>query len=259
MQVNAYQTVFSSPISNQNSPPSKVSNESTNTANANEVNQDRITFSDKALKFMSNFEMSDADLVGFKSIIADAIDTNAYSDPKSFLASLSSDDRKVLQKSHGLAAPFNVAELSYEGAYNLLLPPTEAKDLDNNGLTTTATAQMWQYPPVNAPANVHAAWDKATKDMSEGDRLMFQGAFMVTGIEANIRYDSVGNPVGVYESGDPEYTNPWAEANFSYRGETEKFLARLDAFKSQIPSEQYERRKDQLSSLLDAFKKHNVG
>ena len=259
MQINAYQTVFAAPASNQHSPQNSVTNKGSNTSSgANEVNQDRYTFSDKALKFMSNFEMSDAGLAGFKNIMADAIQTNAYSDPKSFLASLSVEDRTILQKSHGIAAPFDVAKLSHEGAYNLLLPPAEAKDLDNNGLVTTATAQGWQYPPVNAPANVHVAWEETTKDMSEGDRLMFQATFIVTSIEANLHFDNAGNPVGVYEPSDPEYTNPWAEPNFSYQAETEKFLARLEAFKSQTPSEQYERQKEQLSALLDAFKKHNV-
>ncbi len=207
---------------------------------------------------MTNFQMSEEDISGFKNILAEAIDVNAYSYPKSYLANLSTGDREILRKSHGLAKAFDVATLSHEGAYNLLLPPTAAKDLDNNGLTTVGSAQTFQYPPVNAPANVHAAWAEATKDMSDGERLLFQGNFMVTNIEANLRFDSAGNPTGIYEPNDPEYTNPWADKSFSYRGETEKFLARLEDFKNQIPSDQYEHRKEQLSALLNSLNKHHV-
>ncbi|OUS18335.1 hypothetical protein A9Q88_00670 [Gammaproteobacteria bacterium 50_400_T64] len=258
MQINSYQAITAISTSYPGHSQNQAANESASVSDANNAKHDRVTLSDRALKFMGNFQMSEQDITGFKNILGEAIDVNAYSDPKSYLASLSTGDREILRKSHGLAKPINVATLSHEGAYNLLLPPTEAKDLDNNGLTTVGSAQTFQYPPVNAPANVHAAWAEATKDMSDGERLLFQGNFMVTNIEANLRFDSAGNPIGIYEPNDPEYTNPWADKNFSYRGEAEKFLARLDDVKNQIPSDQYEHRKEQLNALLNALDKYHV-
>ena len=258
MQINSYQAIAAISTSYTGRSQNPAAHEDISVSDASEVKHDRVTFSDRALKFMANFQMSEQDIAGFKNILGEAIDVNAYSDPKSYLASLSTGDREILRKSHGLAKPINVATLSHEGAYNLLLPPTAAKDLDNNGLTTVGSAQTFQYPPVNAPANVHAAWAEASKEMSDGERLLFQGNFLVTNIEANLRFDSAGNPIGIYEPNDPEYTNPWADKNFSYRGEAEKFLARLDDVKNQIPSDQYEHRKEQLNALLNALDKYHV-
>ncbi|PCJ31969.1 MAG: hypothetical protein COA99_16755, partial [Moraxellaceae bacterium] len=76
----------------------------------------------------------------------------------------------------GLADPIQVSALSKEGAMNLLAQPdkTNMVDLNNDGIVEIGIAKMMTFPPVNAPAEVHQAWEEATAGMSEGDKMIMQ-------------------------------------------------------------------------------------
>ena len=95
---------------------------------------------------------------------------------KQVLSNMSDDEMKLLQKATGLAKPIEVEQLSQEGAVNLLAQPdkTGMVDINNDGIVEIGVGRMITFPPVNAPASVHQAWDKATENMSEGDKMIMQ-------------------------------------------------------------------------------------
>lgn len=95
---------------------------------------------------------------------------------KQVLTEMSKDDMALLQKATGLVDPIRPASLSNEGAINLLAQPdkTGMVDLNNDGLVEIGVSKMITFPPVNAPASVHQAWEKATENMSEGDKMTMQ-------------------------------------------------------------------------------------
>ena len=95
---------------------------------------------------------------------------------KQVLSEMSADELKLLQQATSLAKPIQVGSLSNEGAINLLAQPdkTGMVDLNNDGIVEVGIGRMITFPPVNAPASVHQAWEKATENMSEGDKLMMQ-------------------------------------------------------------------------------------
>ncbi|WP_438864008.1 hypothetical protein [Neptunicella sp.] len=93
---------------------------------------------------------------------------------KQILRQMSADDLAVLQKAACLAKPININSLSNEGAQNLLAQPDHSNmvDLNNDGLVEIGEGKTMIFPPVNAPASVKAAWEKATNGMSESDKMM---------------------------------------------------------------------------------------
>jgi len=95
---------------------------------------------------------------------------------KQVLSDMSGDELALLQKATSLADSINVSSLSNEGAVNLLAQPdkTGMVDLNNDGLVEIGKAKMVTFPPLNAPHSIHAAWEKATKNMAEGDKMIMQ-------------------------------------------------------------------------------------
>ena len=89
-----------------------------------------------------------------------------------FLQSLSQDELKLVQKAHSLARPIQLSALSREGAQNLLSQPdgSDLVDLNNDGLVEVGEGKTIHFPPVNAPASVKAAWQKATAELSESEK-----------------------------------------------------------------------------------------
>ena len=152
--------------------------------------------------------VSDETRERFAQIVQDAVDNDAYSDPVAYIQSLSAADVEVLRQVHCLAEKSGVTGVSTrEGAVNLLLPPDQCVDIDNNGVVSSGEATLFKFPPPNAPQSVKDAWEEMSKDMTMGEKLEAQIPFMVASIAANIKYDSNGTPVGIYGPDDPEYTN----------------------------------------------------
>lgn len=95
---------------------------------------------------------------------------------KQVLSDMSGDELALLQKATSLASTINVSSLSNEGALNLLAQPdkTGMVDLNNDGIVEIGKAKMITFPPLNAPPSIHAAWEKATENMAEGDKMIMQ-------------------------------------------------------------------------------------
>ena len=98
------------------------------------------------------------------------------SSAREVLAGLSADELKLLQNAARLAEPINIANLSEEGAANLLAQPdkTGMVDLNNDGIVEIGEGRMVTFPPVNAPEHVRDAWKQATEGMPTGDKLMME-------------------------------------------------------------------------------------
>lgn len=92
---------------------------------------------------------------------------------RAFLLSLDTPTLALLQQASALADPIRPATLSEEGAANILLPPNEALDLDDDGVVEVGVARTAPFPPPNAPQGVKQAWDSFIRGMSEGDVMAF--------------------------------------------------------------------------------------
>ena len=174
-------------------------------------------------------------------------------DSKNFLKSLSFEDRQVLQKVHSLGTSITdstVNRMSTEGADNLLLVPGKGLDANNDAITETGTAKSFKFPNSNTPADVAAAWNKSLQDSSPEDRLMATASMMTMMFSANVRVDANGNFLGVNEPGSPEYVNPMADPNFSYKNWAKGQLEYNQTFKQEIPANVYQRDVKFLSSFL---------
>ena len=121
------------------------------------------------LKQVSRF--SDQEIEQFSEVLYEAKQREGSA--KAFLNSLSTEELNLLQRANGLAEPIQIGKLSTEGAQNLLVRPDseDLVDLDNDGIIEVGLAQTFQYPPLNAPAFVKAAWQKATEGLSWSEKM----------------------------------------------------------------------------------------
>lgn len=113
----------------------------------------------------------------FESLIDKAAAAGGYDDPLAFVRGLSPQDLAVLQHIHGLADPIAADKLSQEGALNLLLPRNASKDIDHDGFVMIGAAKTWVFPPVDAPPEVKAAWDKTVAGFGDS-QLVASGYFL---------------------------------------------------------------------------------
>lgn len=210
-------------------------------------------FSRRTLSLLDARNISGQERQGFSEILAQAQAGDAYTNPSKFLNSLSSSEMELLRKVHSLADPINVAVLDFEGAYNLLVAPGEAKDLNNDGLLGVGIGKGWQYPPPNAPESVKKAWEEATANIPESEKWLKMAPFMAASACANLKPDLSG----FYEPGEAGYRNIYAEPGFSYTGQVVEMLKEMERFKGQNDSN-YQETKDFLLSFLDGLKKNQA-
>ena len=113
-------------------------------------------------------EVSDS----FEDIYKKAVDSDIKLDnSKKFLSNLSSDELQVLQKHSSLASPINVARLSNEGAYNLLMHDYEKFDFNNDGLVQDGEANIGPVLPKGMSDDVKEAYIQTLNSLNDEDRL----------------------------------------------------------------------------------------
>lgn len=174
-------------------------------------------------------------------ILVDAYQNGAYADPVRYVQSLNKDQLQVIQQVHHLAESIEPQNLSRESSLNLLLPPPSQIDVDHDGLTAVGAAYMLQFPNSDTPSDVRDAWDRATADLDESDRLTYSLQMCFPLIAANLRTDTSGNFVRAIQPGDSDWTNPMAAQDFSYAEYSDKWLNYLREFRSQLDPVQYDR------------------
>ena len=127
-------------------------------------------FSNTSVNILRVRELDKQDISGFADILRQANEQNESA--KDFLRSLSPDELRLVQRANSIADPIQIDSLSTEGAENLLSQPdgSDLVDLNNDGIIEVGAAKTFRFPPVNAPASVKAAWEKATAGLSELDK-----------------------------------------------------------------------------------------
>lgn len=163
---------------------------------------------------------------------------------KAFLKSLSSDQLEALQVAHCLADPINIDTLSDEGAINLLLSEDSQLDVNNDGMVEVGIGVSFRMPPPNASDEVKAAWQDMTEGMDEKDLMIMQFYFISDFLTANIKTNQAGEVIGFYSHEDQEWTNPYADTSFSWKGQARKMLDNVEASKQYMSHEQYSQTKD---------------
>ncbi len=136
-------------------------------------------------------------LDAYRDVLKKADAQGGFEDPQAFLQGLNAQELRAIQHMHNLADPIDVDSLTEEGALNLLLPQTMARDLDGNGLTSVGAAQMMIFPPTNAPQSVKDAWQAAMADVEPGMRMTMElkmwmaagGALAAAGPQGGARVD----------------------------------------------------------------------
>ncbi len=214
------------------------------------------------LMLLQNREVSVEERADYERLLSEytAIQ-KAGGNPLDFLRNLSSDGLDLLKKVHSFPAGMrvDVEGMNKEEAINFIVPDSRQVDLNNDGLIGSANgSKMFRFPPPNAPQDVKDAWKEAMDGLPEKDRLLAQGLFLVVHVQANITYDTAGNPVGIRSPDDPAFRNPYAEQNFSYSDMTEKMLSHLENTKGYYSPEQYEWKKDILSRFAKALENDSI-
>jgi hypothetical protein len=133
-----------------------------------------IQFSDKSLHLLNLRQLNQDEIQQFSEMLSEA--KTQQNSPKNTLLAMSADELALVQKANSLANSIDVASLSEEGAANLLSQPdnSDKVDLNNDGIVEVGAAKSLIFPPVNAPASVKLAWESATADMSEMDKLTLE-------------------------------------------------------------------------------------
>ena len=191
----------------------------------------------------------------YGDLLVRAYSEGAYAAPQQFLSSLSSEELEVVQHANRLVDPIDVDSLTEEGALNLLLPQSAKVDLNHDGLNQTGIAMGMQFPNSDTPAEVVAAWDEATAGMDFGERMLYEMHMMLPLLTSNIVTDDNGQFVRMIEPGDPDFTNPMANGNYSYRQAAKEALGGVEFAKQWMTREQYEQQREfwtNFGQLLDA-------
>jgi len=169
-------------------------------------------------------------------ILQQAVQSGAYAVPEAYVRTLPREDLATLQQVAQLADPIEPASLSREAALNLLLPPGSTVDHDGNGVTEVGRARGGSFPDSRTPPEVCAAWDAATKGLSDLDKTLRRLSMI---LEPDLRYGARGELVQVLLPGDADYVSPRAAGGFDYARHAAARLEILEQFRGQLDAEQY--------------------
>lgn len=190
----------------------------------------------------------------YGNILVDAYQRGGYATPQQYLRSLDRDQLSAIQQVHHLADPIDPQQLSPEASLNLILPPPAQVDENNDGLTAVGAAYTLRFPSSDTPSEVRDAWDAATVDLSDEDKMLYTLQMSMPLITANLHVDEDGRFIRASQLGDSDWVNPMAAKNFSYKQFANDWLQYLKDFGSQMPPEQVHR--DQ--KFWTSFREHLV-
>lgn len=170
---------------------------------------------------------------------------------KDYLATLSSQDLKVIQKEHCLAQEINVNSLSEEGAENLLVANGDYRklvDLNNDGITEIGAGKNFIFPPPNAPDEVKDAWDQATANLTLKEKMSALLPFLAKQIEVNA-YRMPDGTFKVRSPGEAGYRNAFGSTVQSYYNLIDEVKAELENDPERANSERQKYIKFEMSIL----------
>ncbi|WP_110731083.1 MULTISPECIES: hypothetical protein [unclassified Rhizobium] len=135
----------------------------------------------------------DAAKTTYLDIARKAEASGGFADPVAFVRTLGTHELDALQTINSLGAAIDPASLTEEGALNLLLTRTMARDIDGDGLMMVGEASTFVFPPGDAPQAVKDAWEKTTEGMDFGTKLHLQMSMHLAGNA--VRAESGGSSV----------------------------------------------------------------
>ncbi len=177
----------------------------------------------------------------FSNIMVDAYRHGGYASPQKYLQSLDREQLHTVQQVHRLADPIDPTPLSEEAALNLLLPPSAVVDANKDGLVAIGRAYTIGFPDSETPREVRDAWEATTAGMPEQDVAIHVLQAKMSLMLANMNFDREGNYLGSNEPGSEQWVNPANSSSFSYRDMAQQWLDYLDAFRSKMQPEHYDR------------------
>lgn len=220
-----------------------------------------ITLSEKSRTLLKIRGLSENEITRYSEILKQSEEAG---DSKTFLKSLSADDRSLLKKaaSYGVKLTDNhIDSISEEGAQNLIVQPdhSHSVDLNNDGVVEVGAAKMLVFPPPNSPQEVKDAWEEISQDMSGEEQMSFTSTFLALNLQANVKMDSGGNVIGFYEPGDEGYVNIYATEKEGWNSLLNKAGDYLEFQKKYAKDsgnmENIEWRQEKLTEFLDALEK----
>lgn len=223
---------------------------------AQESQEKMKQLTEDAMKMLKIREVPKADIERFQEILASA---EEETDAKSFLKSLSAEDRDIVKRCNSYGCDLNnqhIDGMSEEGARNMLVQPDYrcSVDFNNDGIVEHGQAMTFQFPPPNAPESVKDAWDETTANMSFEEQMKATSLFMVQSLQANVRLDANGEFQEMIEPGDPDYTNIFPTDQESWAGLLDDIDDYLDWVEDVMPSEKARVEEDR--QLIDSFRKN---
>lgn len=219
----------------------------------------RIAFTPTARDLMQRRHIGGEEQSKFSDILAGFNASDRA--PKEYLKTLSASELDIVRAVHGLAASINVEMLNPEGALNLLRQPGEFLDIDDDGVAFVGIGKTRVFPPQNASTSMRRAYEdaKAAIPGTKGRReLLAQIPFMAAEMSHNIKYDSNGQPCGVYQPGEPGWTNIYNQPGFSWQQLGRQMIANLELSKSGNSIESYRLMKHFLEDFSYNLEKYGV-
>ncbi len=174
---------------------------------------------------------------------------------KDYFASLSYNDFDSLLKAHSLTSDIDPDEFDLEGALNLLKQPGEVQAIDDDAFIEIGKTTKFVFPPSDAPQNVKDAWEETSANMSDEEKRLVTGNFMMLTMTSNIQKQ--GDKYVFTQSDEQSYVNPFS-ADASYKDVVNALLNNLEQRKNYIPTEKYEDKKQLLTDFANAMEKHGV-
>lgn len=187
----------------------------------------------------------------YGNILVDAYHKGGYASPQQYLRSLDQEQLSAIQQVHHLADPIDPQQLSPEASLNLILPPPAQIDENNDGLTAVGAAYTLRFPNSDTPSEVRDAWDTATADLRDEDKMLYTLQMSMPLITANLHIDEEGRFIRASQPGDSDWVNPMAAKNFSYKQFASDWLQYLKDFGSQMQPEQVQRDQKFWTSFRD--------
>lgn len=133
-----------------------------------------IQLTQQSVSLLQKRNLSQSEINQFSGLLSKANNTEQSAHQK--LQSLTPEELALVQKANSLAQRINISQLSEEGASNLLKQPDNSNkvDLNNDGIVEVGTGRNLVFPPVNAPESVKRAWQEATQDMPEMEKMTLE-------------------------------------------------------------------------------------
>ncbi|MBF0455488.1 MAG: hypothetical protein HQL72_11815 [Magnetococcales bacterium] len=98
-------------------------------------------------------------------------------DPFNFIQSLNSSQKSTFQSiEYGLASSAG-SQMIFEEAKALFQQVSDSFFNRDNGLGSNTQPNQWDFPPAGAPEKVMKAWDQASSEASEMDKMLVSGLF----------------------------------------------------------------------------------